>query len=886
MKNLYIIDASGVIYRAYFAIRGMTNDQGESTNALYGFIRSLLKLFKDVNPEHCVAVFDGPQNSRSRTAIYPAYKGHRASMPPDLIYQMRWAREFCSLYGIPMLDVEGVEADDTMASIAVWASLQGCHSYLCSSDKDLYQLVNENISILDIYKENLILGPKEVEEKFGVPPTLIADYLSLLGDSSDNVPGVPGIGAKTAVDLLKEFGSLDHLLQNIDKISGKKRQETLQNHQQDAVLSKKLVTLDTEIAFPHEEAFFQMKLLLSDELKAFFSAMKFFSLIKELSIKETEDTPSSPSPVTERYHLIENEQDLHLLIDQLKKQPLLCAVTKTTSDDAMRAELVGIGLGFEQEETWYIPLNGPLNKEMTLNALKELFASETIGFYGHNIKYDAHVLNNAGLPIKNIAFDTLLASFILNSHSRRHTLDHLALENFNFVKMAPSTFLGKGKGQITMAEAPIEKVKCFACENVDYTIRLYHLLKPELEKRGLASLYYDLELPLLSVLLKMEKDGIFLDIERLHTFGESLSQEIHKISLEIFADVGEEFNLNSPLQISKILFDKMGLRAPKGTSTSADVLGELSKEYPIAKKIQDYRGLEKLRSTYVDALPETVNPKTHRIHCTFNQSVAATGRLSCQDPNLQNIPIRSETGLRIRESFRPQKEGWSYIAADYSQIELRLLAHFTEDPVLLQAFTSGEDIHAHTASVVFHVPLELVTKEMRSRAKAVNFGVLYGQGAYGLSQSIGISQKEAAQFISMYFEKYPKVKTFLEGCKDYARVNGKAVTITGRERLIPEILSQNIQIRNAAERLAVNTPFQGSAADIIKKAMLDIDKALANTSYKGFMILQIHDELIFEVPDEEIPFFEKMIKEKMENVISLKVPLIVDIGVGKNWKEC
>lgn len=875
MKKLYIIDASGVIYRAYFAIRGMTNDEGKSTNALYGFIRSLLKLFKDVHPEHCIAVFDGPHNSRTREEIYPAYKGHRAAMPPDLIYQMAWAREFCRLYGISILDVEGVEADDTMASVAVWAASLGCHSYLCSSDKDLYQLVNDQISILDMYKENLVYTAKEVEEKFGLPPSLIADYLSLLGDASDNIPGVPGIGVKSAVELLKEFGSLDILLANLDKISAKKRQETLKNHQADAILSKKLVTLDTAIDFPHEEAFCLMKPLLLDELKAFFASMKFHSLIKELA----ENTASEPQASSLcRYHLVDG--DLQPLIELLKKQKTVALTTKTTSLDQMQGELVGIGFSYSPEEAWYIPYN-----EKNSSALKELFSSD-IGFYGHNIKFDAHVLSNAGMPIKNIVFDTLLASFILNSHSRKHTLEHLLLEHFNIVKTSLTPLLGKGKSQITLAQLPVDKLMPFVCEDADYIVRLKALLEPELEKRGLHLLYYDLELPLLSVLFKIEQAGIFLDVPRLQTFGEWLNIEIKKISADIFAETGEEFNLNSPLQISKILFEKMGLKAPRGTSTSADVLEELAVEYPIAKKIQDYRGVEKLRSTYVDALPLTVNPKTHRIHCTFNQSVAATGRLSCQDPNLQNIPIRSEIGLSIRESFRPQKEGWSFIAADYSQIELRLLAHLSEDPVLLEAFQSGEDIHAHTASAVFHVPLDQVTKEMRSRAKAVNFGVIYGQGAYGLSQALGISQKESAEFISMYFQQYPKVKAFLEGCKDFARVNGKAVTITGRERLIPEILSQNIQIRNAAERLAVNTPFQGSAADVIKKAMLDIEKFLDQNPHEGFMILQIHDELIFEVPDHEIDFFKHLIKEKMEQVITLKVPLIVDIGVGKNWKEC
>lgn len=875
MKNLYVIDASGVIYRAYFAIRGMTNDEGKSTNALYGFIRSLLKLFKETQDIACVAVFDGPHNGRTREAIYPAYKGHRQAMPPDLLYQIEWAKEFCRLYGISILDVEGVEADDTIACIAVFAASLGYHTYICSSDKDLYQLVNDQISILDMYKDNLVIGPKEVEEKFGLPPSLIGDYLSLLGDSSDNVPGVPGIGVKSAVELLKEFGSLGNLLENLDKVSSKKRRETLQNHREDALLSKRLVTLDLSIEFPRDEAFFQIRPIKQEELKIFFASMKFFSLIKELSQAPTQEQSSAC-----RYHLVENEESLNALMALLKQQKSVAICIKATSLDPMRAELIGVSLGFAPEEGWYIPFN-LVNQQ----ALKELLASN-VGFYGHNIKYDAHVLANAGMPIKNIVFDTLLASFVLHSHSRKHSLDHLALEHFNLVKTPLAPLLGKGKNQITIADIPLTALAPLACEDTDSIIRLKAFLEAALEKRGLNTLYYDLELPLLNILFKMEQAGIFLDVPCLQEFGKKLEREIQQISTEIYAETKEEFNLNSPLQISKILFEKMGLKAPKGSSTSADVLEELAKNYPIAKQIQEYRGLEKLRSTYVDALPQTVNPKTHRVHCTFNQSVAATGRLSCQDPNLQNIPVRTEMALSIRQAFRPQKEGWSYIAADYSQIELRLLAHFSEDTALCLAFHSGKDIHAHTASKVFHVPLDLVTKEMRRCAKAVNFGIIYGQGAFGLSQALGISQKEAAEFISTYFQQYPQVKSFLEKCKDYARQHGKSVTITGRERLIPEILSQNIQIRNAAERLAVNTPFQGSAADLIKKAMLDIDKTLDQIPHEGFMILQIHDELIFEVPDHEIDFFKNLIKEKMEQVMLLKVPLLVEIGVGKNWKEC
>jgi DNA polymerase-1 len=883
MKDLYLIDASGYIYRSYFAIPHMTNDQGESTNALFGFVRSLLKLFKDFHPDHCVAVFDGPHGSRSRTAIYSAYKAHRAKMPPDLLHQIEWAQEFCTLFGIPMLAVEGVEADDTMSSIALWAAKKDTLVYLCSTDKDLCQLVNDQISMLDTFKENTLLKAKEVEQKFGVAPHLIGDLLALMGDASDNVPGVPGIGPKTAAELLKQFGSLEGLLKHAEQLTGKKR-ELIEKHREDALLSRKLVTLDTSVDFPHDAHFFSLKPLQKEALKAFYTSKKFNTLIRELEASEPAVVKAEPS--AKRYHLVDDEKSLHALLEKLAHHSAICIDTVPSSAHPMRAELIGVGLGVDPDEAWYIPLNGQLGKEKALKLLRPFITNPKRGFYGHDLKYDYHVLYNAGIPLNHIVFDTILASYLLKTHTRKHSLDELALETFGHVMMKESDLVGKGKKQIAIAEAPLEKVASYCCESVTYAIRLKNQFQPEIEKRELHKLYYELELPLLKVLAQMEQAGIYLDKERLEEFGKDLRGELKHVAQEIYRLAHEEFNLNSPQQISNVLFKKLHIPPPKGTSTSAEVLESLKWDYPIAGKIQNYRVLEKLRSTYVEVLPSEINPKTNRIHCTFNQSVAATGRLSCQDPNLQNIPVRSEVGLRIREAFKPQKKGWSYISADYSQIELRLLAHLSEDPILLEAFRHHQDIHRLTAAAVFHVPIDLVSKEMRDKSKAVNFGIIYGQGAFGLSQGLGIPQKEAAQFIAMYFKQYPKVKEFLEACKDRARVTGKAVTITGRERAIPEILSQNIMIRNAAERLAVNTPFQGSAADLIKKAMLEIQEEIEKKKLQGFMILQIHDELIFEVPDDEIEIFKKLVKDKMEHVIKLKVPLAVDVSVGKNWKEC
>lgn len=884
MKTLYIIDASGYLYRSYFAIRQMTNDKGESTNALFGFIRCFLKLVKDFHPSHAISVFDGPRNSVKRCAIYPEYKAHRSEMPQDLVYQMEWARQFCKLFGLPMLSIPEVEADDVIGSIAVWAEQEGFEVKICSTDKDLCQLVNEKICLLDTFKENTLTGPKEVEAKFGVPPSLIRDFLALTGDASDNVPGIPGIGPKTAAELLKATGGLFDLLEHPEKAGSEKRQTLVKTHKADALTSYELVSLDLAVDVPKEDSFFEIHPTDKEALKEFYASMQFNSLLKELETHPEEAPAGVPANVN--YHLVTSHEELDLLLQRLSLAKTICVDTETTSLNPRTAKLVGIGLGITPEEAWYVPFNGSLELSFLLSRFQSFFSNPELGFYGHNIKYDAHILESAGIPLKRIAFDTLIASYVLNAHNRRHSLDELSLERFKFVKTPTSALIGKGKKQITMAEVPIEQVGHYCCEDIDYTVRLHGLFKEELKERGLEAIFYDLELPLVSILMRMEATGIFLDVPTLEAVGAELKEGLAQASREVFELAGETFNLNSPQQVSRILFEKLGIPAPKGTSTSVDVLEALKWTYPIAGKIQNYRVLEKLRSTYVEVLPAAVDPHTHRIHCTFNQSVAATGRLSCNDPNLQNIPVKSEWGGKIREAFRPEMQGWSYIAADYSQIELRLLAHLSNDPGLVEAFQNGKDIHAITASKVFHVPEELVTHEMRSKAKAVNFGILYGQGAFGLSQSLGIPQKEAAEFISLYFKQYPSVKIFLESCKEQARASGKTTTLIGRERKIPEIDSKNFQIRSAAERLAVNTPFQGSAADLIKMAMLKIDAILQREHLKGKLLLQIHDELIFEVPDSEIDRFTSLIKEEMEGVMTLKIPLIVNISVGKNWREC
>ncbi|MBS0648053.1 MAG: DNA polymerase I [Verrucomicrobia bacterium] len=887
MKQLFVVDAVNFLFRSYYAIGPMTNPKGESTNALFGFIRSMYKLIADFSPDFIIAVFDGPDNKQKRTEIYADYKSHRKSMPEDLFPQLEKAHYWCELAGIPYLSVPGVEADDTIGSIAVWAEKQDIQVYLCSSDKDLCQLVDDKIFMIQPHKDNLLIDKKKVEEIYGITPRQMVDYLAIVGDSSDNIPGLEGFGPKTASALLQQFGTLDEILANPDKIPGAKKQDTVRQGKEIALLSRRLATIDTHVDFPKEETFFHLKEPHLDQLKGFYHEMHFMSLIKEM------ETPAPAlNPVEEEktaYKLVNDTASLQQLIEKLRAGKEICLDVETTSIRPLLAELVGIGFAVKRGEAWYVPLNGPLERREVLQKLEELLTSPGLSFFGHNIKYDCHVLQNENLPAFSISFDTILASYLLTPQSQRHNLDQLALERFHKVKIPIDSLIGKGKKQITMKEVPIDQVSLYCCEDADYTVRLKNLFEKELAEKDLTAILTGIELPLIPVLIKMERRGIYVDASILHKMSHELALQITEVEQEIYRMAGEQFNVSSPKQLSKILFEKMGISPPKktatGFSTSADVLEDLQDTVPIVTKILDFRTLEKLRSTYVDSLPEEINPKTHRIHCTFNQSVAATGRLSCQDPNLQNIPIRSPIGRKIREAFKPQEGSWSFLAADYSQIELRLLAHLSEDPVLIKAFNEGEDIHAYTASLVFDVPLQDVTDEMRYKAKAVNFGILYGQQAFGLSQGLKIDYRDAASFIEKYFQRYKRVKEYLEFCKENVRKTGRAVTMTGRQRPIPEISAKNPMIRAAAERLAINTPLQGTAADLIKIGMIQIDNMMQQEDL-GYMLLQIHDELLFEAPDSKVDLLSTKVKTMMENVMTLKVPLEVHISIGKNWGEC
>lgn len=857
----------------------MTNPQGVPTNALYGFIRSIYKIMADFSPDYLVVVFDGPDNKKSRTTLYEAYKSHRPSMPEDLFSQLEKALYFCEIAGIPFLSLPGVEADDTIGSIARFAEANDLSVFICSSDKDLCQLVNAHVKIIHPHKDNLLVDATKVKELFGVLPAQMIDYLALVGDTSDNIPGVPGFGPKTATALLSEYHTLDNLLDHASDLSGKKK-ETLIENANLALLSRQLATIQLDLDIPKELVFYSIKHPNLSAVQALYEEMRFLSLLKELS---------APAQAPLPYTCVKTEEEVDQLLDSLSPKKEICIDTETTDLHPMNARLVGIGLSACEKTAAYIPCNGTIDRADLLKTMKPFLEDQARCWIGHHLKYDMHVFANEGIFLHAPYFDTLIASYLTHPHVQRHNLDELTLVHFNHRKIPIESLIGKGKQQISMIEVPIDRVCAYCGEDVDYTLRLKTRLEEQLKENGLWDLFTQIEMPLVPVLMRMEREGIFVDLHQLQAMSQEIKTELAHLEKQIYKFAKEPFNINSPKQLSHVLFEELELKPPKktmtGFSTSAEVLESLQDASPIIPLILEYRTLEKMRSTYIDALPEQINPVTGKIHCTFNQSMTATGRLSCHDPNLQNIPVRTPLGKKIRAAFKPRR-GHSFLSADYSQIELRLLAHLSDDPMLVQAFCAREDIHAYTAAQVFDVPLSQVTPEMRHQAKAVNFGIIYGQQAFGLSKELGISQKEAADFIDKYFKRYPKIQDFLTFCKEAAKKTGYAVTLTGRRRPIPDIHSKNPLVRAQAERLAVNTPLQGTSADLIKIAMIAVDKLLQKNSNLGSMILQIHDELLFESLDREVDQLSRHVKKIMEDAMSLKVPLVVDISIGKNWSEC
>lgn len=878
MKALYLIDGVFFLFRSYYAIRGMTDPRGRSTGALYGFIRSVQKIIKEFEPEYLLAIFDGPNNKQKRTAIYEAYKSHRAGMPDDLADQLEWSHTFCSAAGIPYLSEEGVEADDLIGAIAQWAAEKGARVFICSSDKDLCQLVNDQIVLINPFKENLVIDRNKVRELYGVWPEQIVDYLAIMGDSSDNIPGIPGLGPKTASALLEEYGTLEGVLSHASAMSNKKRGEKIQQHEEKARISQQLATLIPIDTFPQESAFYKLKTPKWEALTALYREMQFNSLLKEM-----EATSPRQEEVKTRYHIVDEEVEVEALFERLRQEKMIGIDVESDRLSPMEAQLVGIGFAIEPGEAWYLPANGKLGSERALALLRPFLEDPSLSFYGHNIKYDLHILKNHGIEVRQIGFDTMIASHLCAPQENRHGLDHLTLEKFGKVKTPIKTLIGSGKQERSMAEVAVSEVGPYCCEDVDYSCRLKKLYERELEEKGLRTLFDSIELPLIPILMGMEREGIYVDKRQLKELATLFEGTLSQLERGIYELAGCTFNIKSPKQLGEVLFDTLKLgKGIKKRSTRADILEELKTEHPIAEKLLEFRALEKLRSTYATALPLQINPKSGRIHCTFMQTVTATGRLSCQDPNLQNIPIRSEEGRKIRRAFMPEQEGRSYLSADYSQIELRLLAHLSQDPKMVAAFQEGRDIHRSLAAKLFDLPQEEVSQEMRHVAKTVNFGIIYGQQAYSLSQDLKCDKKKAALFIEKYFQEYKGVAHFIEEQKERVRASGQSETLFGRKRPIPEINSKNGMIRALGERLAINTPLQGSQADIIKKAMITIAKQLKKNPL-GKMILQIHDELIFELPDSHILEMEEQVQAAMEGVVTLSIPLVVNIHVGKNW---
>ncbi|MBN1880924.1 MAG: DNA polymerase I [Deltaproteobacteria bacterium] len=882
-KTIALIDGSSYIYRAFYAIRGLATSGGFPTGAIFGFNNMLTKVLDDLNPDYVAVAFDA-KGPTFRKEIYDDYKANRPEMPDDLKPQIPKIKELLDAYNITHFELEGYEADDIIGTVV--ADLPpDCDAIIITGDKDMAQLVSDRIRLLDTMKDTST-DLDAVQQKYGVTGDGLLEVFGLSGDTSDNIPGVPGIGEKTAVDLIKKYGSIEEIFSHIDDFSGKRR-ENLEQFRDQAALSKKLFTIkkDVPITFNIDAA----KRISPDteRLANLFRELDFHTLLKKL-----EDTGGGLSIP---FETVLDEKRLSDIVEQASKAPLLSVDTETTSTVPMQAELVGVSLCFDDASSYYIPLAHrylgvpkQIDRDTALSILKPLLENPRVPKAGQNIKYDYIVLARYGIHINPIAFDTMVASYLINPSRRGHSLDAISLEYLQHRPIGYKDVAGSGKHQLTFDQVEIETASEYAAEDAYLVYRLVPILTDLMEARSVRSLFRDLEMPLLTVLARMEMAGVRVDRDILGALSVAFSKDIATLEGKIIDQAGEPFNVNSTKQLATILFEKMGITPVKktktGYSTDNDVLTVLSAQHPIAEDILQYRSLAKLKSTYVDALAELINPDTGRIHTSYNQTVAATGRLSSSDPNLQNIPIRTAEGRRIREAFVP-KEGFVLLSADYSQIELRLLAHFSKDSGLTDAFLKGEDVHASTASLIFGVDPKDITSDMRRKAKTINFGIIYGISAFGLSQQLGIGRDEAAAFIDSYFEKFSHVKQYMDGVIEQARHDGYVTTIMDRRRYLPELKSSDRNVRSFAERMAINTPVQGSAADLIKRAMITLDRRLTNELPDSRMIIQVHDELVLEVPEERVEKTVSTVREEMEGALELSVPIVVDIHTGTNWSE-
>lgn len=815
-------------------------------------------------------------------------------MPDDMIPQVAWIEELVNTLAVPVIRIPGFEADDIMGTLAKEAEKKGIDTMLVTGDKDFMQLISDHIKIYKLAsssKEVEIIDYDGVKEKFGVHPDHVTDVLGLMGDASDNVPGVPKVGEKTAISLIHEYGSMEELYKNIDSVKREVLRNTLKENRELAFLSKQLVTIDTKAPIKLNLEDLKTAPPHPEKMRDFFQRFEFKSLLKDL------DMPEAPQAKREekKYQLIQTDREWNVFLAQLKKQKYFVLDTETTSVNPLAAEIVGLSFSWKPNEAFYTPVfeDGKVDKEK-LNRLKEILEDPKIQKCGQNIKYDMLVLSQYGIEVQGVSFDTMIAAYLLDPSRRQNNLDALALEYLNIQKIPTEQLLGTGRKQITMDQVPIEQVCEYACEDADVTGQLKTLFEKELKNQNLLSLFDDVEMPLCAVLYEMEKTGVGLDVPFLEKMSHELEHALEKAEKEIHKLAGEEFNINSTQQLGKILFEKLEIhkalgkkrvkKTKTGYSTDISVLEEYQ-SHPLAAHLIDYRQMNKLKSTYVDALPKLVNPKTGRLHTSFNQTVAATGRLSSSDPNLQNIPFKTEMGRKIRRAFIPKEKKDVLLSADYSQIELRLMAALSGDGAMKRAFYNDEDIHRATAAAVLGVKPEEVTPEMRNRAKSINFGIIYGMGAYGLARDAGIPPQEAQAFIDAYFAKYPGVKIFMDQTREQAHKQGFVKTILGRVRYFPDLKSDNQRIVAFAENAAINTPLQGSAADLIKVAMVNLHHELHKRKLKAKLILQVHDELLLEVPKEEVEEVTKIIRNKMEHALKLDVPLKVDIHTGPNWLE-
>jgi DNA polymerase-1 len=887
-EQVYLVDGSSYIYRAYYAIRHLSNSKGEATNAVYGFTNMLLTLLRDYQPQRIAVIFDS-KGATFRKDLYPAYKANRTAMPDDLVPQIPLIKEVVKGFRLPSLELPGYEADDIIATLTRSYEQQGFAVTIVTGDKDLMQIVSDHVCLLDTMKKKIFRRP-EVIERFGVPPEQVLEILGLAGDSSDNIPGVPGIGEKTAATLIQEFASIDNLLDNIDAVKGKKRQENLRNFADQARLSRQLADLiyDLDVAIGLDD------LLLEEPdreaLGQLFGKLEFSKLQQEFGPRQQE-VPRLEGD----YRAVLTEAALDELVSALQGAGRFALDTETTSLNAVEAELVGLSFAVEAGSAWYLPIDhrylgapDQLDRELVLERLRPLLEDAQLEKIGQNIKYDALVLRNAGITLAGVVVDTMVLSYVLYPEANSHGLDALAREHLQHRMIPYSEVCGSGKKQICFSEVEVEKATQYAAEDADMTLRLAEKLLAELPEGELHQLFYEVEMPLVAVLTEMEWRGIRIDADFLGQLSSEMGIRLVELEKRIHELGQGSFNINSPKQLGEVLFEKLGLPKGKktktGWSTNVEVLTVLAEEHEIAARILEYRSMSKLKGTYTDALPKMINPATGRLHTSFNQAVTATGRLSSSDPNLQNIPIRTTEGRRIREAFLPQ-EGWTLVAADYSQVELRVMAHMADVAELKESFRAGEDIHRRTAGEIFNVFPEMVDDEMRRQAKTINFGVLYGMGAFSLAKDLGIARSEAQRFIDHYFERYPGVLNFLEDRKAEAREHQYVTTLLGRHCAIPEINSKNGAVRSYAERNAINYPVQGSAADIIKVAMVRIERRLQKEGRRARMLLQVHDELVFEVPAEELEEVSALIREEMESAVDLDLPLKVDIGRGDSWAQ-